>query len=377
MSSHLATREGGLAGLVVAHHGLPARDVDAVDPAGELRPVEHERRQLVVVSAEAQLQVLGLELAARLGLASQVAEQVELEPPHRGAQTRLARGDREKLLLRVELLEQDRLGGLQVGAGHLRSEPAVGRLEHGVRVAAAHELLRIGRELLRAQDALDEPLDRAVRERLERARREAPRGERGQHRRVAQAIRAARLAAWPAERQRALPLGLGGRLLGPPRDVRERALLHTLGQRTGEQVLHLLDQERLHLRAALLVREARRQHEQRARRASSRRRRDGARGRARPRGRAAGGRSTSRSPAGRRRRGTARPPADAGTRPPGARRRTRRRSGARGCSPAPRPGRGPGGTARRGAPGGRRACRARAWRRASATGRRRRGRAAP
>ena len=66
-------------------------DVDAVDPPRDLDAVrsEPQRRQLAVaVAAEGHLETAGLELAARLRLAAQVAQQVELEPADGRAEPR-------------------------------------------------------------------------------------------------------------------------------------------------------------------------------------------------------------------------------------------------------------------------------------------------
>ena len=125
--------------------------------------------------AERQLEVLGLEAAVALGLAAQEAQQVELEPPGGG----LARGS-------ASATAGTRSAGCAApraaAARRARGWPGVTRrvagllaqaleraLQHRVRVAAAHHLLRVGHQLVGPQDVLHEPLDRAVGEVLERA----------------------------------------------------------------------------------------------------------------------------------------------------------------------------------------------------------------
>ena len=64
----------------------------------------------------------------------------------------------------------------------------------------------------------------------------------------------------PHRGQRPVPLGRGGRRVGAPGHVGQRALAEL--RFAGEQVAHVVDEERPRLRVALLVARARRQHEQ-------------------------------------------------------------------------------------------------------------------
>ena len=139
------------------------------------RPSAISTGSLALAHAEPQLEVLGLELAVGLGLAAQPAQQVELEPAGGRPHARLLRRDREHRLALAQLLQQDPLRPAQVARRHaavagLLAQAPVGVLEHRVGVVAAHHRLGVGRELLRPQQVLDQPLDRAVGEALERSR---------------------------------------------------------------------------------------------------------------------------------------------------------------------------------------------------------------
>ena len=90
-------RPDGAAALVVAHDGVAAADVDAVDLAGHRDVADLQRRR--DPRPERQLHVLGLERRAGVGLAAQVAQEVELQPPHRRAHARLLGRELEVRLL--------------------------------------------------------------------------------------------------------------------------------------------------------------------------------------------------------------------------------------------------------------------------------------
>jgi hypothetical protein len=93
----------------------------------------------VLLVAEAELEVLGLEAAVVVGLLAQVAQQVELEPAHGGAHPCLLRRDRERALPVGERAAHDALRNRQVlsrdtALAGLLLQAAVRALEHVVRV---------------------------------------------------------------------------------------------------------------------------------------------------------------------------------------------------------------------------------------------------
>ena len=129
-----------------------------------------------------------------------------------------------------------------------------------MRVAPADHGLGIRLQGVGLQEVLDEPLDRAVREVLERARRHRlARSQLGEQRPAGERTGHALLAARAGGGERAVPLGGSGSVVGGPGHIRQRA---RAGLRRAEQLAGVLYEERLRLRVALLVARARRQHEQ-------------------------------------------------------------------------------------------------------------------
>ena len=213
---------------------------------------------------------VGLEAAVRVRLGAQVAQQVELEPPRRGAHARLLGRELEvRRAALAQLLEQDALGVGQVGVRHAA---LAGLLAQAARRCArapswAYEPRTIasgsGTSAVRPQHVLHEPLHRAVGEALERAR-PTPRRARPARRAAARALSGAgpgsarRGPAAACARSHSAAVGASS---GRPGHVGERAR-RAARRRSLEQAAHVVDEERLRLRVALLVARARAEHEQ-------------------------------------------------------------------------------------------------------------------
>ena len=137
------------------------------------------------------------------------------------------------------------------------AEPLEHLLEHRVHVAPAGERIGIGLEALGLKLAVDEPLDRAVGVRLERARRQDPAVADVRERRLRQ--RSDRRRDLAGERRRrgragAGELAGGGRLRRRPHDVGEHPAPAALGPVLDQQLGHVGEERRGQREVALLVR---------------------------------------------------------------------------------------------------------------------------
>ena len=133
-----------------------------------------------------------------------------------------------------------------------------------MREAATHQRLGLRLERLGVELALDQPLHRAVRVRLERRGREPVAcAQLRQNLLGLEPLGEPRRAPRSGKRERPAPLGLGRRCVRPPRHVGERpGAGHALDRVGVELVEDVFDQERANRGRALLVGLAPREHQQ-------------------------------------------------------------------------------------------------------------------
>ena len=210
----------------------------------QLAAGQRRGRMRVVGAAEAQLEVPGRELRAGVRRVLEVLHEIGLQAPQRGAQPLGVDRDARARGMALERGAQVALGLLEAlgpQAAARRGEVAQRVLEHRVGQLAAQHRLGVGREVLRAEQPLDEPLDRAARPGLEAPTPTTPRARAARRarpgRRAARSGRAARAGPRPGRparragaRARSAPAGprdrprraRGGRRPGPGRAGRRR-----------------------------------------------------------------------------------------------------------------------------------------------------------